>query len=120
VGKPPSPWSEAEAAGQFLARVHESANAGEPTCRIRQHQTGLAQAINLDLLETAFDAGQFQTVIELNLRLAKQSGHSTTWTFSDHDVARHATRYAPAAISGDAEHPPTGKRGSAWLLVDGP
>lgn len=84
------------------------------------HQTGLAQPFNLDLLETAFDAGQFQRVIELNLRLAKQSGHSARWTFSDHDVARQATRYALAAISGDAEHPQRAREAALGCSSTGP
>ncbi|PZE85220.1 glycoside hydrolase family 13 protein [Curtobacterium sp. MCBD17_032] len=81
---------------------------------------GLGQAFNFDLLEADFDAGQFRSVIEFNLGLAEQSGSSTTWVFSNHDVVRHATRYALPPRSGDAEHAPsTDKQGSAWLLAGG-
>ncbi|PYY37403.1 MULTISPECIES: glycoside hydrolase family 13 protein [unclassified Curtobacterium] len=81
---------------------------------------GLGQAFNFDLLEADFDAGQFRSVIEFNLGLAEQSGSSTTWVFSNHDVVRHATRYALPPRSGDAAHAPsTDKQGSAWLLAGG-
>ena len=81
---------------------------------------GLGQAFNFDLLEADFDAGSFRSIIEFNLGLAEQSGSSTTWVFSNHDVVRHATRYALPPRSGDAEHAPsTDKQGSAWLLAGG-
>ncbi|PYY50306.1 glycoside hydrolase family 13 protein [Curtobacterium sp. MCBD17_023] len=81
---------------------------------------GLGQAFNFDLLEADFDAGQFRSVIEFNLGLAEQSGSSTTWVFSNHDVVRHATRYALPPRSGDAAHAPsTDKQGSDWLLAGG-
>ncbi|PYY36221.1 alpha-amylase [Curtobacterium sp. MCJR17_055] len=81
---------------------------------------GLGQAFNFDLLEADFDAGQFRSVIEFNLGLAEQSGSSTTWVFSNHDVVRHATRYALPPRSGDAAHAPsTDKQGSGWLLAGG-
>lgn len=75
---------------------------------------GLGQAFNFDLLEADFDAGQFRTIIEFNLGLAEQSGSSTTWVFSNHDVVRHATRYALPPRAGG-----TDKQGSAWLLAGG-
>ncbi|WP_144763137.1 glycoside hydrolase family 13 protein [Curtobacterium sp. 9128] len=75
---------------------------------------GLGQAFNFDLLEADFDAAAFRTVIEFNLGLAEQSGSSTTWVFSNHDVVRHATRYA-LPPRGGAE----GKQGGAWLLAGG-
>ncbi|MFS2030876.1 alpha-amylase family glycosyl hydrolase, partial [Curtobacterium sp. CT11-45] len=69
---------------------------------------GLGQAFNFDLLEADFDAGQFRSIIEFNLGLAEESGSSTTWVFSNHDVVRHATRYALPARNGAEE-----KQGSA-------
>ncbi|MDP4333538.1 glycoside hydrolase family 13 protein [Curtobacterium sp. A7_M15] len=75
---------------------------------------GLGQAFNFDLLEADFDAGQFRTIIEFNLGLAEESGSSTTWVFSNHDVVRHATRYALPARNGAED-----KQGSAWLLAGG-
>ena len=75
---------------------------------------GLGQAFNFDLLEADFDAQQFRTIIEFNLGLAEQSGSSTTWVFSNHDVVRHATRYALPARDGSEQ-----KQGAAWLLAGG-
>ncbi len=75
---------------------------------------GLGQAFNFDLLEADFDAGSFKQIIEFNLGLAEQSGSSTTWVFSNHDVVRHATRYALPARNGAEE-----KQGAAWLLAGG-
>lgn len=55
---------------------------------------GLGQAFNFDLLQAGWDAAVFRGIIEENLELARDSGASSTWVFSNHDVVRHATRYA--------------------------
>lgn len=75
---------------------------------------GLGQAFNFDLLEADFDAGQFREIITFNLDLAKRSGSSTTWVLSNHDVVRHATRYALAPKNGS-----TVKQGAEWLRAGG-
>ena len=54
---------------------------------------GLGQAFNFDLLQSDFDAASFRRIITHNLTDARQSGASSTWVFSNHDVVRHATRY---------------------------
>ncbi len=71
--------------------------------------TELGQAFNFDLLESPFDAGSFRTIIERNLSASEQSGASSTWVLSNHDVVRHATRYGL----------PEGTDTDAWLLTDG-
>lgn len=76
---------------------------------------GLGQAFNFDLLEADFDAAQFRTIIESNLALSEQSGSSSTWVFSNHDVVRHATRYGLAPLAGRRV-----KQGSEWLLAGAP
>lgn len=53
----------------------------------------LGQAFNFDLLRAPWDAAEFRRIIADNLELAAQSGASTTWVFSNHDVVRHASRY---------------------------
>ncbi|GAA4174136.1 glycoside hydrolase family 13 protein [Gryllotalpicola koreensis] len=75
---------------------------------------GLGQAFNFDLLEADFDAAQFRRIIAFNLELARESGSSTTWVLSNHDVVRHATRYGlpPRGAS-------TVKQGAEWLLSGG-
>jgi alpha-glucosidase len=55
---------------------------------------GLGQAFNFDLLQTEWDATAFRKVIDDNLALAREAGASSTWVLSNHDMVRHATRYA--------------------------
>jgi alpha-glucosidase len=75
---------------------------------------GLGQAFNFDLLTSDFDAGQFRRIITHNLSEARESGASSTWVFSNHDVVRHATRYGLPRGSG-GKH----QNGHAWLLSNG-
>ena len=75
---------------------------------------GLGQAFNFDLLEADFDAAQFRRIIEKNLAIAAETGSSTTWVLSNHDVVRHATRYS-LPPRGDS----TQKAGAQWLLDGG-
>ncbi|WP_442858206.1 glycoside hydrolase family 13 protein [Arthrobacter sp. SLBN-100] len=92
---------------------------------------GLGQAFNFDLLQTDFEAPQFKKIITDNLIAAKETGASSTWVFSNHDVVRHATRYglpkgnATAAQGTNAAqdvtaNEPKGQDGKAWLLAGGP
>ena len=81
---------------------------------------GLGQAFNFDLLEADFDAEQFVTIVDDNLRLAAASGSSTTWVLSNHDVVRHATRYGLDRPARAADGRPVEKHGNAWLLAGGP
>ncbi|WP_345751860.1 glycoside hydrolase family 13 protein [Microbacterium rhizophilus] len=77
----------------------------------------LGQSFNFDLLEADFDAPSFRRIVTDNLALAAQSGSSSTWVLSNHDVVRHATRYglppAPADSTAPARH------GGEWLLGGG-
>ena len=76
---------------------------------------GLGQAFNFDLLEANWKAGEFRQVIIDNLADAQRHGASTTWVLSNHDVVRHASRYALPTGNG------VGSRMSAkaWLLSNG-
>ncbi len=71
--------------------------------------TELGQAFNFDLLEAPFEAPAFRSIIERNLAASEQSGASSTWVLSNHDVVRHASRYGL----------PDGTDTDAWLLTDG-
>ncbi|WP_035776878.1 glycoside hydrolase family 13 protein, partial [Arthrobacter sp. H5] len=73
------------------------------------HAESLGQAFNFDLLKASWDPAEFRTIIRDNLSLAAESGASTTWVFSNHDVVRHATRYGL----------PDGGEGKDWLLTGG-
>lgn len=69
----------------------------------------LHQAFNFDLLHAPYDAARFRRIIEENLAIAHQTGTSSTWVLSNHDIVRHATRYGL----------PTGTSLEAWLMTDG-
>ncbi len=77
-------------------------------------QTGLGQAFNFDLLQANWSAAEFRDVIDRNLGLAAQVGSSSTWTLSNHDVVRHATRYGlPQGTPGQPQD------GVRWLRTLG-
>ncbi len=87
------------------------AEAWVPTSRRPRYALpdGLGQAFNFDLLRSPWDAASFRSIIELNLALAGESGSSSTWVLSNHDVVRHRTRYGlPDGVDLDA-----------WLMNDG-
>ncbi|HEY9306676.1 MAG TPA: glycoside hydrolase family 13 protein [Microbacterium sp.] len=80
----------------------------------------LGQAFNFDLLVADFDADQFRRIISDNLALAAQSGSSSTWVLSNHDVVRHATRYGlPNAAGDDGWRHDDERPGNAWLVSGG-
>lgn len=88
--------------------------------RIRYaHPDSLGQAFNFDLLQARWDVAEFSKIIAENLELSKQSGASSTWVFSNHDVIRHPTRYGLAddGSSSDDIPPSAGQR---WLAAGGP
>ena len=63
-----------------------------PALRERARASG--QAFNFDLLEADFDAAQFRRDRRPTTSSSpRESGSSTTWVLSNHDVVRHATRY---------------------------
>ena len=76
---------------------------------------GLGQAFNFDLLEANWKAGEFLRVITDNLADAQRHGASTTWVLSNHDVVRHASRYALPA----EDHLSSTRNAKAWLLSNG-
>lgn len=69
----------------------------------------LHQAFNFELLEAPWDATAFRKTIDDALSKAMASGSSSTWVLSNHDVVRHASRYAL----------PIGTDLNAWLLSGG-
>jgi len=77
--------------------------------------SGLGQAFNFDLLEANWKAGEFLRIITDDLADAQRHGASTTWVLSNHDVVRHASRYAlPARDDRDSL-----TNAKAWLLGNG-
>ncbi|SDC96908.1 alpha-glucosidase [Geodermatophilus telluris] len=69
----------------------------------------LGQAFNFELLVQPWSAEQFRVEIDAALSAAAVAGASATWVLSNHDVVRHASRYAL----------PPGTDLDAWLLADG-
>jgi alpha-glucosidase len=75
--------------------------------------SGLGQAFNFDLLEANWTAGEFRRVITDALADADRDGAPSTWVLSNHDVVRHATRYA---LPGTDDLSST-ENAKAWLLA---
>ncbi|MFE3515192.1 glycoside hydrolase family 13 protein [Streptomyces sp. NPDC059166] len=72
----------------------------------------LGQAFNFDFLNTALDAGAMRATIDAALAHAREAGATSTWVLSNHDVVRHASRYALPTGAGKADL-------EAWLMADG-
>jgi len=53
----------------------------------------LHSAFNFDLLRCSWDAERMRTIIDDNLEAMDEVGAPPTWVLSNHDVARHLTRY---------------------------
>ena len=54
----------------------------------------LHQAFNFQYLSTAWDAEELREVIDRTLEAMRPVGAPSTWVLSNHDVTRHATRFA--------------------------
>ena len=82
-----------------------------PSSRRGRYTTdnGLHQAFNFELLEANWDASEFHGVIDHALAMAGESGSSSTWVLSNHDVARHASRFG-LPVKTDL---------NAWLMSQG-
>ncbi len=72
------------------------AEANAPSARraLYARPTSLGQAFNFDLLKADYSAAAFREVITFCLDEAARTGSSSTWVLSNHDIVRHATRYA--------------------------
>ncbi|MGW7521553.1 glycoside hydrolase family 13 protein [Streptomyces sp. NPDC054796] len=69
----------------------------------------LGQAFNFDFLAAPLQAPALRATIDTALAEARTAGATATWVLSNHDVIRHASRYAL----------PEGTDPEAWLLSDG-
>ncbi|MFF8482931.1 glycoside hydrolase family 13 protein [Streptomyces sp. CAI-85] len=59
----------------------------------------LHQAFNFQYLGTAWDAKELRTVVDRTLEAMRPVNAPATWVLSNHDVTRHATRFAnPAGL----------------------
>jgi alpha-glucosidase len=70
------------------------------------------QSFNFDFLETPWEIDRARTAISRALTTAAEVGSTPTWTLSNHDVMRHATRYGLPADVNWREWPLTGPHGA--------
>ncbi|WP_069811724.1 glycoside hydrolase family 13 protein [Streptomyces sp. TP-A0874] len=78
--------------------------SAERTARYLRHDE-LHQAFNFHYLTTPWEADALRAAIDESLEAMRPVGAPTTWVLSNHDVVRHATRYAD-----DPEDPGQGLR----------
>ncbi|GJF31025.1 alpha-glucosidase [Kitasatospora sp. NE20-6] len=73
----------------------------------------LHQAFNFKFLNASWDADQLRELVALSLDAMRAVDAPTTWTLSNHDVVRHATRYA----DGDPARGVRRARAAALLML---
>ncbi|MFE9253780.1 alpha-amylase family glycosyl hydrolase [Streptomyces sp. NPDC006879] len=73
----------------------------------------LHQAFNFRFLNCPWDAPSMRTVIDESLNATSAVGAPTTWVLSNHDVVRHATRFA----EGDPQRGQRRARAAALLML---
>ena len=54
----------------------------------------LGQVFNFDLVAAEWGAEDYKKVVDQNVEFERESGSSSTWVLSNHDIIRHATRLA--------------------------
>jgi alpha-glucosidase len=54
----------------------------------------LGQVFNFDLVASEWGAADYKKVVDQNVEFERESGSSSTWVLSNHDIIRHATRLA--------------------------
>lgn len=66
------------------------------------------QSFNFDFLQAPWERDEIEEAIERALAAAQRVGSTPTWTLSNHDVMRHATRYGLPADANWRTWPITG------------
>ncbi|KIF74182.1 alpha-glucosidase [Streptomyces sp. 150FB] len=66
----------------------------------------LHQAFNFQYLSTSWDGEALREVIEVSLAAMRPVGAPATWVLSNHDVTRHATRFASPPGGGTQTREP--------------
>ena len=99
--------------GERIAVAEAWTPTVEATANYVRHDE-LHQAFNFQYLSTSWEAKALRDVIDCSLAAMRPVGAPTTWVLSNHDVTRHATRFANppgAAIqTRDAGDRPLGLR----------
>ena len=75
----------------------------------------LGQVFNFQLSNAGWFADELRTAIQKGLDAAEQSGSTTTWVLSNHDMPRHPTRYGLPQVRSSVHH----QLVTDWLLRDG-
>lgn len=75
----------------------------------------LGQVFNFEFAKANWDCKALYTAIAEGLQSAEDSGSTTTWVMSNHDVVRQATRYALPQVDSSTYH----QLDKDWLLRDG-
>lgn len=75
----------------------------------------LGQVFNFEFAKADWFSADFRRAIEEGLVCAEQSGSTSTWVLSNHDVPRQATRYALPQVKATVHH----QFVNDWLLRDG-
>ena len=75
----------------------------------------LGQVFNFELSKAGWFADELRRAIEEGLAAAERSGSTTTWVLSNHDMARHPTRYGLPQVRSATHH----QLVNDWLLRDG-
>ncbi|MFC7303724.1 glycoside hydrolase family 13 protein [Streptomyces monticola] len=85
------------------------AEAWTPTVERTAHYVRpdeMHQAFNFQYLGTHWDAAELRAVIDASLAAMRPVGAPATWVLSNHDVTRHATRFAnPAGLGTQLRTP---------------
>ncbi|WP_078850043.1 glycoside hydrolase family 13 protein [Streptomyces sp. NRRL F-5126] len=85
------------------------AEAWTPTVERTAHYVRgdeLHQAFNFQYLETPWDHAALRAVIDRSLAAMNEVGAPATWVLSNHDVSRHATRFASGPGAGPQTRDP--------------
>ena len=80
-----------------------------------QEPPQLGQVFNFEFAKTDWFADDFRRAIEEGLAAAERSRSTTTWVLSNHDMPRHATRFALPQVRSRVHH----QLVNDWLLRDG-
>lgn len=75
----------------------------------------LGQVFNFEFAKANWDADEMREAIGKGLTAASDSGSTTTWVMSNHDVPRHASRYGLPQVRTHGYH----QIAQDWLLRDG-
>lgn len=75
----------------------------------------LGQVFNFQFAKAGWFADEFRGAIADGLAAAADSGSTSTWVLSNHDVPRHATRYGLPQVRSRVHH----QIANDWLLRDG-